>query len=163
MKQNGITLVDRGDTGLLYKPPGFWISINGDWERWCESEHFRDVQSETICDVYLKPNLSFIKISTVHDANELVQFILPDIRQHDIGFSNNISDLINFSRYEIEHMQRGKRITQRTVWINALNSCDGIYYENSWDLHMNTIFNTWDCDSIMLFDPRNIISLVKKF
>ncbi len=162
MKLNGIKVIDRGEEGLIYKPPGFWISVNGDWEQWCVSENFRDVKNEVICDVYLKPNLLFIRISTVDDADELIRFLLPDIRDYNPGFRFNISDLINFHHYQFEHLKRGEKITQRAAWANALNRCDGIYYENSWDLHINTIFNTWDCDSVMLFDPRNIVSMVKK-
>ena len=79
MKKNRIKLPDLGDNALLYKPPGFWVSLDGDWEQWCTSEEFRDVQSETICDVYLKPNLTFIKISTVEDANELFLFLVPEL------------------------------------------------------------------------------------
>ena len=160
MKKNGIKICDRGKDALIYKPPGFFISINGGWEDWCAGEEFRDVQAETICDVYLKPNLLFIKISTVEDADELIRFLLPDIRDYNPGFQFNISDLINFSHYEFEHLKRGEIATQRMIWANALNSCDGIYYENSWELHMHTIFNTWDCSCIVLFDPRNIVSMV---
>jgi len=120
------------------------------------------VQAETICNVYLKPNLLFIRISTVQDANELIRFLLPDIRDYSPGFQFNISDLINFSHYQFKHMKRGERVTQRMAWANALSSCDGIYYENSWELHMHTIFNTWDCHSLILFDPRNIVSMMKQ-
>lgn len=155
MKNNGITLVDRGNDALIYKPPGFWISVNGDWERWCKSEEFRDVNSETICNVYLKHNLTFIKITTVDDADELAQFLLPNLQNYNPGFYFNLSDLINFTQYEFESYKNGKKLTARDVWSNAINSCDGIYYENSWELHMKTFFNTWDCDSVILFDPRN--------
>ena len=161
MRKNGIKVTDRGSDSLLYKPPGFWISVNGDWERWCESENFRDVKNETICDVYLKSNLLFIKISTVEDSDELIRFLLPDMPDYNPGFRFNISDLINFSHYEFERLKKGFHITAREVWRNAMNSCDGIYYVNSCALHFQTIFNTWDCDSIMLFDPRNILSIIK--
>jgi len=159
MIKNGIKLTDRGDDALLYKPPGFWISINGDWERWCTVEEFRDVKESTICDVYLKPNLLFIRISTVSDADELFLFLIPELKHHNLfpeySFSTPLSDLINISQYQIEQLHKGNRVTARSVWGKALDTCDGIYYENSSDLHFHTIFNTWDCDSLMLFDPRN--------
>jgi len=155
MIKNGIKIGDRGDTALIYKPPGFWISVDGDWERWCISEEFRDVERETICNVYLKPNLIFIRISTVEQADELALFLLPELENRfpDVGF--HLSDLINFSHYHIEKLRQGIPVTQRTVWANALGNYDGIYYENSGNLHFDTFFNTWDCDSLMLFDPRN--------
>ena len=158
MKKNGIKIIDRGRDALLYKPPGFWISLDGDWEEWCTSEEFRDVQNETICDVYLKPNLTFIRISTVEDANELMAFLVPEL--HRYRYMENyfpLSDLLTISKYQIHELQKGNFITARKVWANALESCDGIYYENSGDLHFHTLFNTWDCSSIMLFDPRNVI------
>ena len=164
--KNGIKLTDMGDDALLYKPPGFWISINGDWERWCTGEEFRDVQNATICDVYLKPNLLFIRISTVPDADELFLFLIPELQDHhhdftDSFFSSSLSDLINISRYQIHELQKGNLVTARSVWSKALDVCDGIYYENSSDLHFHTIFNTWDCDSLVLFDPSNV-TLSKK-
>lgn len=167
MKKNGIKVIDRGREALIYKPPGFFISMNGDWERWCESEDFRDVDEETICDVYIKPNLTFIRIENVDDANNLVRFLLPDIKNefpdlnHLFGGEFPISDLLNLSRYQMNLFKKGIELIHREVWGRALAGCDGIYYVNSWELHMNTIFNTWDCDTLLLFDPRNIISLQK--
>ncbi len=169
MKKNGIKLVDRGKNALPYKPPGFFISMNGDWERWCTGENFRDVVGETICDVYIKPNLTFIRIENIDDANEIVEFILPDIKNEfpdldDKMFPRGefpISDLLNFSRYQMNLMKKGVEMIQREIWKKALDDFDGIYYINSWGLHMHTIFNTWDCDTLLLFDPRNVISLQK--
>jgi len=184
MKENGIKVIDRGIDGLIYKPPGFFISMNGDWERWCESENFRDVKTETHCDVYVKPNLTFIRVETIEDANELVLFLIPEIENEfpelDSYFAKEfpemakmyrrssrrlrfpISDLLNFSRWQTNSITHGTIPVQREVWKNALTTCDGIYYVNNWELHMNTIFNTWDCDTLMLFDPRNVIPLQKK-
>jgi len=162
MEKNGIKIQDRGDTALLYKPPGFWISLDGEWEEWCVSEEFRDVQNETICDVYLKPNLTFIRICTVHDANELFSFLIPELstlKFLDMDFS--LSDMMTLMHYQTNELRKGNLVTARTVWANALNNCDGIYYENSGDLHFHTIFNTWDCSSIMLFDPHNV-SIIKQ-
>jgi len=177
MRENGINI--RVKDGLLYKPPGFWISVNYGWEEWSGAEEFqqdRNVQ----CNVYVKPNLTFIKISTVEEANELAMFLLPDLF-NIIGMQDNvfsrmfptfsswpemdrpISDLISFSRYEIYMTQKtGKPVRSIETWKKALESCDGIYYENSWDLHMDTFFNTWDCDSLILFDPSNVISIMKR-
>ncbi len=173
MKKNGIKIKDRGKEGLIYKPPGFFISMNGDWERWCKSEEFRDIDAETICKVYVKPNLTFIRIENVEDANDLVRFLLPDIKNEFPDLNQTfggvyprgefpISDLLNLSRYQLELLNQGVDMIQRKVWGNALDTCDGIYYVNSWELHSNTIFNTWDCDTLLLFDPRNIVSLQRK-
>jgi len=168
MKKNGIKIADRGKDALIYKPPGFFISMNGDWERWCESEEFRDVKNEIICDVHIKPNLTFIRIENVSDANELVLFLLPDIKNefpdlNDLfGGDFPISDLLNFSRYQMNLLKKGVDMIHREVWGRALDEYDGIYYVNSEELHMQTIFNTWDCDTLLLFDPRNIVSLVRK-
>ncbi len=160
MVSNGIKIKERGDTALLYKPPGFWISINGDWERWCTGEEFMDVEESTVCNVYLKPNLLFIRISTVPDADELFLFLIPELKQYNIfpeySFSFPLSDLMNISSYQIRQLQKGNLVNARTVWGKAMNICDGIYYENSSDLHFHTIFNTWDASSIVLFDPRNV-------
>ena len=159
MMSNGIKIQDRGDHALLYKPPGFWISINGDWESWCTGEEFRDVEASTICNVYLKPNLLFIRISTVSDADELFLFLIPELKHHNLfpehSYSSSLSDLINISHYQISQLQKGNLVTARSVWGNALDVCDGIYYENSSDLHFHTIFNTWDCSCIVLFDSTN--------
>ena len=157
MKKNGIKISDRGRDALIYKPPGFFISMNGDWERWCESEQFRDVKKETICDVYVKPNLTFIRIENIEDANDLIRFILPDIKNEFPDLNNSFG-----GEFPINLLKKGVDLGHREVWGKVLASCDGIYYVNSWELHINTIFNTWDCDTLMLFDPRNVVSLQKK-
>jgi len=154
MIKNGIKIVDHGINGLIYKPPGFWISVDGDWERWCTSEDFIDVENSIICNVYLKPNLAFIRISTVEDADELTKFILPNLKNR-YPEMNSLSGMLNFSYMPMIELHKGNIPTQRKVWANALDNCDGIYYENSGHLHFDTFFNTWDCDSLMLFDPRN--------
>jgi len=159
---NGIKIRDMGKDALLYKPPGFWISINGDWEEWCTGNDFRDVKNATICNVYLKPNLLFIRISAVSDADELFLFLIPELKHHNLfpHFSSSfssLSDLMNISQYQIKQLQKGNIVTARSVWGKALNVCDGIYYEDSSDLHFHTIFNTWDASSIVLFDPTNAI------
>jgi len=162
MMSNGIKIIEKGNDALLYKPPGFWISISGDWERWCTGAEFVDVEESTICDVYLKPNLLFIRISTVSDADELFLFLIPELKHYHI-FSeySPLSDLLNISSYQIEQLQKGNLVTARSVWGKAMDICDGIYYENSSALHFDTIFNTWDCSSIVLFDSRNA-SITKK-
>ncbi len=81
---------------------------------------------------------------------------------HSFGGEFPISDLLNFSRYQMNLLKKGVELIHRKVWGRALSGCDGIYYVNSWALHMNTIFNTWDCDTLLLFDPRNIVSLQKR-
>ena len=156
MIKNGIKIGDHGINGLIYKPPGFWISLDGDWERWCISEEFRDVENSTICNVYLKPNLTFIRISTVDDADELVRFILPNLKNRYPKMDFHLSGMLNFSYMPIIELHKGNILTQRDVWAHALDSYDGIYYDNSMDLHFDTFFNTWDCDSLMLFDPKHV-------
>jgi len=64
--------------------------------------------------------------------------------------------MLTIVKYQMHEIHKGNHITARNVWRNALESCDGIYYENSGNLHFHTIFNTWDCSSIMIFDPRNV-------
>lgn len=176
MRENGINI--RVMDGLLYKPPGFWISVNYGWEEWSGAEEFQQ-DRDVHCNVYIKPNLTFIKIESVEDANELVRFLIPDMQNRfpelngytGFGWSMRddkpkrefpISDMLNMSRYMIEHHEKGISLTSNMVWKKALQSCHGIYYKNNWDLHMNTIFNTWDCDSLVLFDPSNVISIMKR-
>ncbi len=161
MKKNGINI--RVPDGMMYKPPGFWISVNYGWEEWSSAEGFQQHRDNIQCNVFINPNLTFIRISTIEQANELVRFLLPDMKNYYPEFHRDISDLINFSRYGTEiYNKTGKKLGSLEAWKKALESCDGIYYENSWELHMDTIFNTWDCDSLVLFDPRNVISLQKQ-
>jgi len=111
--------------------------------------------------VYLKPNLTFLRISTIDDANELFSFLVPELHlYHSESDYFPLSDLMTISHYQIHELHKGNLVTARKVWSKALDTCDGIYYENSGDLHFHTIFNTWDCSSIMLFDPRNA-SIIK--
>jgi len=163
MVKNGIKVKDMGDTGLIYKPPGFWISIDGDWERWCTAEEWGINDKSIICDVKIKSDLKFIRIASVHEANLLIRFLAPDIPVYDFnGFKVESCDLLNVTHYMLEYTRRGILLTSKILWKNVLDNYDGVYYENSGSLHMNSMFNAWDASSIVIFDPRNVISLQKK-
>jgi len=162
MIKNGIKVKDMGDTGLIYKPPGFWISVDGGWERWCTAEGWGMNDKSIICDVRIKPGLKFLKISSVAEANVLIRFLVPDIPVYDFnGFTVEACDLLNVTHYMLECHKQGTRLTARMLWKNALDNYDGVYYENSGSLHMHSMFNAWDASSIVIFDPRNVISLQK--
>lgn len=163
MVKNGIKIKDMGDSGLAYKPPGFWISIDGDWERWCKGADWGMSDKSIICDVKIKSGLKFLRISSVMEANYLIRFLAPDITNYDFGgLKINPCDMLNVTHYMLECSKKGIRLTAKMLWKNVLDNYDGVYYENSESLHMQSMFNAWDASSIVIFDPRNVISIQKK-
>ena len=163
MLKNGIKVKDMGEAGLIYKPSGFWISVDGDWERWCTAERWGMNDKSIICDIKIKPKLKFLKISSVHEANLLIRFLVPDIPVYDFnGFTVNRYDILNITHHMIECAKKGIRLTAKILWKNVLDNYDGVYYENSGSLHMHSMFNAWDASSIVLFDPRNVSSMQKR-
>jgi len=157
MVKNGIKVKDMGSHGLIYKPPGFWISIDGDWERWCTAEEWGMGDKSIICKVKIKADLEFLKISSVLEANNLIKFLVPDIPIYDFnGFTVDRCDLLNVTHYMLECSKNGILLTARMLWKNVLDNYDGVYYENSGSLHMHSMFNAWDASSIVIFDPRNV-------
>lgn len=157
MVKNGIKVKDMGDNGLIYKPPGFWISIDGDWERWCTAEGWGMDDKSIICKVKIKAGLNLLKISSVLEANNLIKFLVPDMPIYDFdGFTVDRCDLLNITHYMVECSKNGTRLTARMLWKNVLDNYDGVYYENSMSLHMHSMFNAWDASSIVIFDSRNV-------
>lgn len=157
MIKNGIKVKDMGDAGLLYKPPGFWISMNEGWERWTRGNDFQNDKSNVILDVKLKPGLRFARVSSITDAETLIRYLVPDIPQYEFsGFHVGRSDLLNVTHYMLEAHKQGLRLTAKMLWKKVLDNYDGVYYEDSETLHMRTMFNAWDVSSIVIFDPRNI-------
>ncbi len=157
MVKNGIKIKDMGDHGLIYKPPGFWISIDGDWERWCKCEEWGMNDKSIICDVKIKSGLKFIRISSIMEANQLIRFLAPDIPVYEFGsgFTVNQCDLLNVTHYMLECSKKGIHLTAKMLWKNVMDNYDGVYYENSGSLHMHSMFNAWDASSLVIFDPRN--------
>jgi len=157
MVTNGIKVKDMGEAGIIYKPPGFWISVDGDWERWCTGEEWGMNDKSIICDVIIKPDLKLLKISSVLEANLLIRFLVPDIPVYDFnGFTVEPCDLLNVTHYMLHCHRKGIRLTAKMLWKNVLDSYDGVYYENSGSLHMHSMFNAWDASSIVIFDSRNV-------
>ncbi len=159
MKKEGIRIKERD---LLYKPPGFFISIDNEWEEWCSGNDFGNSDG-VICDVYLKPNLEFLHVKTIEDANELSRILLPGIDSYHpflVDFGYAPSDMMSFTQYQINECKKGRTIKPRDIWVKILENYDGVCYEYSSDLHLRTFFNTWDVSCIVLFDPENIVSLV---
>lgn len=151
---------------MLFKPKSTWFSLNHDWERWCKSENFGDIDNMIISDVKLKDGLTFLKIETVVDAKELGRFLGLREKTHrdklfqDGEFTVHEADMMAFTQYmiwEIGEMSKGR--THEYIWNKVISRYDGIYYKNSWELHSETFFNAWDVDCLAIFVPETRVTL----
>lgn len=52
------------------KPKGFWYGVDGDWQRWCESENYNVDEYKFIYDV----DLGSCNILKITNRNELLKF-----------------------------------------------------------------------------------------
>ena len=143
---------------MIWKPEAFWISMDYAWERWCTRESFGDMRESTICDVSLKDNLKFLKITNPREAEELGKLLLPkrfDVPElHMFRERIRYSDMFTLMIYQTEKIKQGILIGSE-FWDPITKNYDGIYFRNSGSLHFETFFNTWDANCIALFDGKN--------
>lgn len=152
MTNDGIKIFKRTNE-MMWKPNCFWISMDSDWEKWCYGNDFRNAPEYYIVDIILKENLKLLKITNVNQAEELAQYILPDI-QHTYGWIKNKSDMSYMTICHFELVKQNKP-SGPDIWKGIEKEYDGIYYRNSYALHSETFFNTWDAHCIALFDGNN--------
>lgn len=155
MSKNGIKIKAIYD---MIKPSAFWISMNYDWERWCRKTNFWDIDKAIICDVILKPDLNLFQVTTLDDAIKLTDILLPGYEPKELfgGWKPAKCDMLTFTYYMIEQFREGNGTKNLDLWKSVMQDYDGVYYIKSGHLAMDSFFNAWDCDSIAVFDPRNI-------
>lgn len=165
--KDGFQFPDR-NTPMLFKPPKVvWISMNYDWERWCRGESFLDIDKCVIADVKLKRNLKFAYVKNINDVINLTRYIMPKgydpIKDNDfyIKYPKYIDrcsgiNMMDLSSIMYWFLKKGIDFTKVNIWENVEDEFDGILYLNSWSTHMDSYFNAWDCDSIALFNPKDM-------
>ena len=126
------------------KPKGVWLSWNNGWERWCDSNKFGDLENKVCLKAKLKPGFKIWLIDSMDDFLDLWQeFKGKKIDPGDYSM-NGMMALIKSGFWD---WLRNKK------QIGAIALTD----KGQWATRMETWLYGWDCQSIVVFDPKNII------
>lgn len=113
---------------FLYKPVGFWYSIDGDWERWCKGEMPDWIEGRMVYRVSLNGE----RIMRLNGAADILRF------HHEYG-----------------RMERRDRVPD---WIKVAQSFDGIEIAPyCWELRLDFDvgwYYPWDAASGCLWRPH---------
>lgn len=123
----------------LGKPRGLWVSVDDDWKRWCESEHFYLSNFTYEHEVILAP-----------DANILYLKNAQEIRGFGVEFAYKRSKLNKISSagfiYDID-------------WVKVARRWQGIIiapYSYEMRLSDHMWYYGWDCASGCIWDAAAI-------
>ena len=113
------------------KPNGLWASPKDagiSWESWCRSEKFR----LSTLDESFEFTLSYgAKILEIHDPEDIIEYVLPVNER--------------FFAYKLDHEALRQDYDGMELFLSDN------YQALRWDKY--DIFYTWDCDSIVIWNP----------
>ena len=136
------TLGSKPDFGCLWASPMDDDSFT--WKDWCDCEGFMKCDENNSFKFSLTDNA---KVLNIYTENYIIHYI-----QRNPLFGNTFTAMFID---ENEHIRTG--ICDSIDFQKILNDgYDGIELFNARSLHY-TVFNSWDCDSIVVFNPDVII------
>lgn len=124
-----------------FKPNGIWLSIDNDWERWCDANNFNQEKNEVILELKLHNQDKYWVIDSLDDfyakfnefcAAKRISHTTGSI--HDIMLSRPFFDWVKSKGYH------GVILTK----------------QGQIQTHMKTFMYGWDCASICVFNPEDI-------
>jgi len=126
------------------KPRGLWLSWTKGWEEWCKVESFGDLPNKTCLHAQLNPGLDIWLIDSMDDFLE----VWGDFK----GKKAHIKDYPTMniiSLYESNFWQ----------WLKDTKNIDGVALTDKGQCatRMRTWLYGWDCASIVIFNPDNVI------
>jgi len=132
----------------FFKPEGLWGSPvdTDDWKNWCEAEDFRvdALHIGSFFDKSFKFKLkSTAKILVIKSFNDAIPYI------EDLEISY-IHDSVRpyFSKLNLEKIY------------DNFDGMELIHGDNWYELHIESFFNSWDVDSIVIWNP-DVIEEIK--
>lgn len=126
---------------FMTKPSGgFWLSVDGGWERWCECEE-PDWASHGRYEVEVADDAKVYVISSIDDIDALPQREGPSEVPDLFGF------LLPESRIDFERVAE----IYDGIFVNISEGGRDVW---------NAMYG-WDCDSVLLFSPDVLVGFRK--
>lgn len=146
-------MMDQSRTNMtcINKPnAGLWASpVNSDWgwKDWCESEEFYKSDFSKYFVFRLKNNAKILTIRSLKDWDKVLNKVFKD---HHINILENPFFNIDINERDM-------------IWRYICKKYDAILVimnDNYGEMHMNFEFNSWDCDSIVVFNSE-VVDIVR--
>lgn len=139
---------DNSGNSFLNKPPHgtcIWASpvdTHFGWKEWCENEEYAMDKLNTSFTFTLKPNARILLVKLCSDVDKYLTN-LPDLPYKSYSFRPEA--LLMFKYVDFVKMAKD---------YDGMELC---HDDNYGDLHYG-LFYSWDCDSIVIWNPYIIVS-----
>lgn len=143
-KSNITTCINKPNAGLWASP----VNSNWGWKDWCESEQFYKNDFSKYFVFKLKPNAKILTIRSLEDWD----MILNEVFKDRDGYNILENLFLNIDTNERD-----------MIWDYISKFYDAILVimdDNYDEMHMSFEFNSWDCDSIVVFNPE-VVNIVR--
>lgn len=122
------------------RPRGIWISINNGWENFCADGNFNKGCETTQFDVKLLPKLKILMIDELHHIESYwKKFTDYEMPTYKFTMDDSIV-MVNFWKWLRNQGFDGVAMTN-----NGINETK------------MTFLNGWDCESLVLYNPKDLI------
>ena len=133
---------------MEWKPFGLWgspVECNAyTWEEWCLGEDFHIEKLSSHFNFTLKKSARILKIINVEDAFPYI-------------YRGNLSKLWN--NFEDWRYSIGAKLNLNLIY-KEFDAMEVSYSKTSdFSALRYSVFNTWDCDSIVVWNPNMIVSI----
>lgn len=139
-EKSGFTIPSKPKYGLWASP----VDTNWGWREWCAEERFRECDEE---DSFMFSLTENAKILNIFSEDDILPYI---IRKEGSSFWTNWMGR-PLKTSIIDGIDWGKIIS---------DGYDAVELYNSIGLH-DTVFNSWDCDSIVILNPDIVVERKK--
>jgi len=148
-------IFDVKEPNLVIKPKGIWLSWNGGWEGYCREDYTSWMKGKVMLNAKIKSGLRIWLIDDVDDFMEVWnQFELPAVINPKIKLINDFGPA-SMMRL-IEAKERGIDFWE---WFQKKFKIDGVALTDTGQCRtrMTTWLYGWDAQSIVIFNPNNVI------
>lgn len=122
--------------GGYFKPLGLWLSVGKDWERWLKNNWKQYlIEHKYTIKFKFKTTPNLLIFNTINDIQNKWNELMPN------------NSLINYDNVEIFNKL-------------IVKIYDGVYMKSS-ALYGNEYSSCWDCESICLWNLKNIHTITK--
>lgn len=128
---------DPVESRRFFKPFGLWFEVDGDWQRWCDSERFRPEGFHTGYAVEFVPNdVLFLPSAHAIDAFS-ARYRMPRLESYRMGMELDWPRVANdYAGIVIAPYCWERRMSEHTMWYYGFDVACGCI----WDLSIITRF-----------------------
>jgi len=158
---NNIQIILGDPLYSINKPQSaFWgspVNAHFGWKEWCKCEEFGDYDWDNPIYFRLKPNSTILRIDVQDLKDEILGKYVSKNEKflEELRLRFNEEELSSFSRF-VNYLDFNKIVADGIDAVELMNGTIGHYF---WDNDYEGMFNSWDCESIVILN-KDVIELI---